>query len=136
MLDAAISRLAKHMEVCKRTRAAEPLKRAETKKWGASTSEGAPTPPKKKPNWQKQHQEFQAMLKRGKGDGGDEVELEDDRVACPKCGRKFAPRAAERHIPGCKVDPSRRLVKGGGGGGGANKGSMQIKPGPPVRKGA
>lgn len=29
----------------------------------------------------------------------------DDRVTCPKCGRKFNADVAERHIPKCNAKP-------------------------------
>lgn len=43
------------------------------------------------------------------------AEEDDDRVPCPHCGRKFAEKAAERHIPHCKE-------------------SMMNKKGPPPKK--
>eukprot|EP00798_Chlamydomonas_sp_ICE-L_P014489 gene14489-20513_t len=44
-------------------------------------------------------------------DVGPTPEVDDDRVPCPHCGRKFSEKAAERHIPYC-------ATKNGGGGGG------------------
>lgn len=36
------------------------------------------------------------------------AEEDDDRVACPYCGRKFAEKAAERHIPHCKESMAKK----------------------------
>lgn len=40
------------------------------------------------------------------------AEEDDDRVACPHCGRKFAENVAERHIPYCKESMMKKAPKG------------------------
>ncbi|MEW5305258.1 MAG: hypothetical protein WDW36_007813 [Sanguina aurantia] len=46
------------------------------------------------------------------------IEVEDDRILCPHCGRRFAEMAADRHIPKCKDQFAKpnRLNAGGGRG--------------------
>jgi len=43
--------------------------------------------------------------------GGPMIEIEDDRVPCPKCGRKFAEETAKRHIPRCTAKPAQPVKK-------------------------
>jgi len=39
---------------------------------------------------------------------------DDDRVPCHHCGRKFADKAAERHIPYCEKKAKEAAMRGGG----------------------
>uniref|UniRef100_A0A8D2PT62 C2HC/C3H-type domain-containing protein n=1 Tax=Zosterops lateralis melanops TaxID=1220523 RepID=A0A8D2PT62_ZOSLA len=72
------------------------------------------TPPKKN-NWKQKHEALihimsqarQAQQTLAKGRKVCDLPLltpneNPDYVACTYCGRKFAPRVAERHIPKCK----------------------------------
>lgn len=43
--------------------------------------------------------------------GGPMIEIADDRVECPKCGRKFAEETAKRHIPKCSAKPKQAMVR-------------------------
>jgi len=70
----------------------------------------------KKAKWKQQSDQLRAAMQanrqiaEAKARGEDittvkfmaTAEEDDDRVACPHCGRKFAEKAAERHIPHCK----------------------------------
>ena len=40
-------------------------------------------------------------------------EAMDDRVQCEFCGRKFAEKTAERHIPHCETKYKAQLMKNG-----------------------
>lgn len=59
---------------------------------------------------------YNRMLKKVEEEGGDVRDLpaaprseNDDYVECKYCYRRFAPVAAERHIPKCKVAINRPL---------------------------
>lgn len=43
----------------------------------------------------------------------DASEAMDDRVQCEFCGRKFAEKTAERHIPHCETKYKAQLMKNG-----------------------
>uniref|UniRef100_A0A8C3DDB2 C2HC/C3H-type domain-containing protein n=1 Tax=Corvus moneduloides TaxID=1196302 RepID=A0A8C3DDB2_CORMO len=69
--------------------------------------------PLRKNNWKQKHEalihivsqarQVQQILAKGGKDLPPLPPIENpDYVACTYCGRKFAPRAAERHIPKCK----------------------------------
>ncbi|NXE00084.1 ZC21C protein, partial [Chaetorhynchus papuensis] len=120
------TRLEKHMSICgknqdskrkvfdsskARARGTE-LEQYQQQK--SSRSPQSKTPPRKN-NWKQKHEalihivsqarQVQQILAKG-GKVSDLPPLppieNPDYVACTYCGRKFAPRAAERHIPKCK----------------------------------
>ncbi|NXH81966.1 ZC21C protein, partial [Edolisoma coerulescens] len=120
------TRLEKHMSICgknqdsrrkvfdsskARARGTE-LEQYQQQK--SSRSPQSKTPPRKN-NWKQKHEalihivsqarQVQQILAKG-GKVSDLPPLppieNPDYVACAYCGRKFAPRAAERHIPKCK----------------------------------
>lgn len=58
------------------------------------------------PKWKQQHLEFQSAMKMGRvepGGGPPPMPVQDMRIECPHCGRRFAEDVAERHIPKCKT---------------------------------
>ncbi|NWW82958.1 ZC21C protein, partial [Climacteris rufus] len=82
--------------------------------WKSSRSPQSKTPPRKN-NWRQKHEALihvvaqgrqgqQALAKGGKASDLPALPPIDNPgyVACTYCGRKFAPQAAERHIPKCK----------------------------------
>ena len=90
-------------------------------------------PANKMPKWKRDHQAFQAAVRAGRQvkeaqERGIPLSAlppppsidpeEDDRVPCPHCGRRFAPKAAERHIPKCSSIQAKpkTLVRGSGPG--------------------
>ncbi|NXH39343.1 ZC21C protein, partial [Dicaeum eximium] len=120
------TRLEKHMSICgknqdsrrkafdsskARARGTE-LERYQQQK--SSRSPQSKTPPRKN-NWKQKHEalihiisqarQVEQVLAQGRKVSGlpplPPIE-NPDYVACTYCGRKFAPRAAERHIPKCK----------------------------------
>ncbi|NXB60909.1 ZC21C protein, partial [Struthidea cinerea] len=120
------TRLEKHMSICGKnqdsTRKVFDSSKARTRgteleqyqQWKSSRSPQSKTPPRKN-NWKQKHEalihivsqarQVQQILAKG-GKVSDLPPLppieNPDYVACTYCGRKFAPRAAERHIPKCK----------------------------------
>ena len=66
------------------------------------------------PKWvQESHALRQAMTaaQNGKVAADPPDDVHDGRVECPHCQRRFAPAAAERHIPKCEAlkTPKRRV---------------------------
>ncbi|KAM3670390.1 zinc finger C2HC domain-containing protein 1C [Ammospiza maritima maritima] len=135
-------RLEKHMSICgknqdskrkvfdsskARARGTE-LEQYQQQQQQSSRSPQSKTPPRKN-NWKQKHEALmhimsqarqveQTLAKGSKVSGLPPLPPIDnpDYIACTYCGRKFAPRAAERHIPKCKnirnrppPPPQRRL---------------------------
>ncbi|NWT77826.1 ZC21C protein, partial [Lanius ludovicianus] len=120
------TRLEKHMSICGRNQdskrkvfdsskaRARGTELEQYQQQKSSRSPQSKTPPRKN-NWKQKHQalihivsqarQVQQILAKG-GKMSDLPPLppieNPDYVACTYCGRKFAPRAAERHIPKCK----------------------------------
>ena len=139
----ASDRIDKHEEVCARSHAKK-TKVFDSKKQRLQGTEAAQfarnpskDPPKKpKSNFRAQHEKLVESLRaarkyqayeKAKEEGRavgpppeiPKYEIEnDDRVACPYCGRKFGEEAAKRHIAVCE-----RMGGGGGGGGRARGGA-------------
>lgn len=74
----------------------------------------ANSPPAKKNDWRRKHEEFISAIRNAKkvqahlAHGGKLSDLpppppseNPDYVQCPHCGRRFNEAAAERHIPKC-----------------------------------
>ncbi|NWW02208.1 ZC21C protein, partial [Oreocharis arfaki] len=120
------TRLEKHMSICgknqdskrkvfdSRKARARGTELEQYQQQKSSRSPQSKTPPRKN-NWKQKHEalihivsqarQVQQILAKG-GKVSDLPPLppieNPDYVACSYCGRKFAPRAAERHIPKCK----------------------------------
>lgn len=79
-----------------------------------------------KPKWKQQHEQMQSVIasvKAGKGGKAPAPQpiIDDDRMECPNCGRKFNEDVAKRHIPKCTTTSATgHLKKGMGRGAGAN----------------
>ena len=140
----ASDRIDKHEEVCARSHAKK-TKVFDSKKQRLQGTEAAQfarnpskDPPKKpKSNFRQQHEKLVESLRaarkyqayeKAKEEGRavgpppeiPKYEIEnDDRVACPYCGRKFGEEAAKRHIAVCE------RMGGGGGGGRAARGGAR-----------
>lgn len=54
-------------------------------------------------NWKRQHEEFQAVCRAGRGEEPPPPAKpkDDGLIPCPHCGRRFQQHAADRHIPIC-----------------------------------
>lgn len=58
--------------------------------------------------WRMQQTVFRAAIKAAKSGNVMMDGTIDDRVPCDACGRKFAAKVAERHIPLCKAKSKKR----------------------------
>ncbi|NXP25880.1 ZC21C protein, partial [Scytalopus superciliaris] len=120
------TRLEKHMSICGKNQVskrkvfdsskarARGTELEQYQQWKSSRSAQSETPPRRN-NWKQKHEallqtvcqarQLQQVLAKG-GKVSDLPSLppmeNPDYVACTYCGRQFAPRAAERHIPKCK----------------------------------
>lgn len=91
----------------------------------AAASGSAKKPPGAIPKWKLQSMQFRQAVGPQKpsdngGGGGmnfnpsfEASEPADDRVLCEFCGRKFAEKTAERHIPHCESKYKANLMKNG-----------------------
>jgi len=112
------SRLEKHSKVC-----AKQQKRRKTfapDEARVKLREAAPQEHKKavrQSSWKQQHEAFQQAVRGAKlgEQGADAAPVDDGRIDCPHCNRKFAPNAAERHIPACKEKALRGRGRNRGG---------------------
>ncbi|NXC28229.1 ZC21C protein, partial [Campylorhamphus procurvoides] len=121
------TRLEKHMSICGENQVskrkvfdsskarARGTELEQYQQWKNSRSAQSETPPRRN-NWKQKHEaliqtvcqarQLQQLLAKG-GKVSDLPPLppmeNPDYVACTYCGRQFAPRAAERHIPKCKT---------------------------------
>ncbi|NWW33223.1 ZC21C protein, partial [Panurus biarmicus] len=120
------TRLEKHMSICGKNQGskrkvfdsskarARGTELEQYQQWKSSRSPQSKTPPRKN-NWKQKHEalvhimsqarQMQQSLAKGTkvSDLPPLPPIENpDYVACTYCGRKFAPRVAERHIPKCK----------------------------------
>ncbi|XP_027736593.1 zinc finger C2HC domain-containing protein 1C [Empidonax traillii] len=120
------SRLEKHMSTCGKNQVSKRKVFDSSKarargtemeyyqQWKSSRSPQSETPPRRN-NWRQKHEaliqtvhqarQLQQVLTKGQkvSDLPPLPPMENpDYVACTYCGRQFAPRAAERHIPKCK----------------------------------
>ena len=142
-------RIAKHELICAKTHSKKQPTRPHTAKptTAASTSSAASTAAAAAADmkWKSKHSEFQQAIQYAKQLTVAQKQgiplsslpppppsTNPDYVQCPHCQRRFAPQAAERHIPACantinkpKPPPTqlRRPMTGGGVRGGAMGGS-------------
>ncbi|XP_039259996.2 uncharacterized protein LOC120336395 [Styela clava] len=126
----ADDRLAKHLNVCKKSknkkRKVFDMTKARTQgteieKYAIqNVVTKARTPPVKKSNWRSKHEDFVRTVREAKkaqihlANGGSLSDLtppppmeNPDYVHCQYCDRKFDPYVAQRHIPRCKDIKSR-----------------------------
>ncbi|KFM08512.1 Zinc finger C2HC domain-containing protein 1C, partial [Aptenodytes forsteri] len=124
------TRLEKHMSVCGKSQGSKrkvfdssrarargtELEQYQQRK----SSERPQNKPPRRNNWRQKHEVFIQTLRQARqvqqvlSRGGKVSDLpplpsieNPDYVACPYCRRRFAPQAAERHIPKCKTIKSR-----------------------------
>ncbi|NXW82352.1 ZC21C protein, partial [Alopecoenas beccarii] len=120
------SRLEKHRSICSKSQGSKrkvfDSSRARARgtdleqyqQW--KSSERPQTKPPRRNNWRQKHEVFIQTLRQARqvqqvlSKGGKVSDLpllppieNPDYVACPYCRRRFAPQAAERHIPKCKT---------------------------------
>ena len=89
----------------------------------AAAASSAQKDPNKIPKWKLQSMQFRQAVGPVKPSGGggasnfnpsfEASEPADDRVLCEFCGRKFAEKTAERHIPHCESKYKAQLMKNG-----------------------
>ncbi|NXV54154.1 ZC21C protein, partial [Uria aalge] len=124
------TRLEKHMSVCGKSQGskrkvfdssrarARGTELEQYQKWNCS--ERPQNEPPRRNNWRQKHEVFIQTLRQARqvqqvlSKGGKVSDLpplppieNPDYIACPYCGRRFAPQAAERHIPICKTIKNR-----------------------------
>ncbi|KAM7109684.1 LOW QUALITY PROTEIN: zinc finger C2HC domain-containing protein 1C [Ciconia maguari] len=124
------TRLEKHMSICGKSQSSKrkvfdssrarargtELERYQQLK----SSERPQNKPPRRNNWRQKHEVFIQTLRQARqvqqvlSKGGKVSDLpplppieNPDYVACPYCRRRFAPQAAERHIPKCKTIKNR-----------------------------
>ncbi|NXE76815.1 ZC21C protein, partial [Cochlearius cochlearius] len=124
------TRLEKHTSICSKSQGAKrkvfDSSRARARgteleqyqQW--KSSERPQNKPPRRNNWRQKHEVFIQTLRQARqvqqvlSKGGKVSDLpplppieNPDYVACPYCRRRFAPQAAERHIPKCKTIKNR-----------------------------
>ncbi|NXI40629.1 ZC21C protein, partial [Galbula dea] len=123
------ARLEKHTNICSKSQGssrkvfdsskarARGTDLEEYQQW--KSSESLQNKPTRKNNWRQKHEIFiqtmrqarqmQRILSKGKVSNLPSLPpIENpDYIACPYCSRRFAPQAAERHIPKCKTIKNR-----------------------------
>ncbi|XP_014797147.1 PREDICTED: zinc finger C2HC domain-containing protein 1C [Calidris pugnax] len=124
------TRLEKHMSVCGKSQGskrkvfdssrarARGTELEQFQQWNGLERPQSKTP--RRINWRQKHEVLIQTLRQARqlqqvlSKGGKVSDLpplppieNPDYIACPYCGRRFAPQAAERHIPKCKTIKSR-----------------------------
>ncbi|NXT95997.1 ZC21C protein, partial [Anhinga rufa] len=124
------TRLEKHMNICGKSQGskrkvfdssrarARGTELEQYQQW--KSSERPQNKPPRRNNWRQKHEVFIQTLRQARqvqqvlSKGGKVSDLpplppieNPDYVACPYCRRRFAPQAAERHIPKCKTIKNR-----------------------------
>jgi len=135
-------RVAKHESVCAKTHAKQAARphTAKPTATAATSSATAQQAAADKDKWKSKHNDFQQAIQYAKQLTAAQQKgiplaslpppppsVNPDYVTCPHCQRRFAPQAAERHIPACKntinkpkpPPQQRRPMTGGGVRGGA-----------------
>ncbi|KFV46029.1 Zinc finger C2HC domain-containing protein 1C, partial [Tyto alba] len=124
------TRLEKHMSICSKSQGSKRKVFDSSKARARGTeleryqqwkiSEGPQNKPPRGNNWRQKHEVFIQTLRQARqvqqilSMGGKVSDLpplppieNPEYVACPYCRRRFAPQAAERHIPKCKTIKNR-----------------------------
>ncbi|XP_075281698.1 zinc finger C2HC domain-containing protein 1C isoform X1 [Opisthocomus hoazin] len=124
------TRLEKHTRICSKSQGSKRkvfdsstarVKGTELEQYQQwKSSEEPQSDPPRKNNWRKKHEVFIQTLRQARqvqqvlSKGGKVSDLpplppieNPDYIACPYCRRRFAPQAAERHIPKCKTIKNR-----------------------------